>query len=328
MSSASPTEIATPPVPGPADAAGSYPRGSSNSSGSGASSRTHRASGLTLRECLSGGLAGALTEGIFYAIDSGKVMRQMGQRVEVARLLNGLGPMIMLGSAPSFAVFFGLYGPGKKYLEDDWGQVLSPFAQVLVASVAASVPTSIIGVPADVLKKRMMVTGEGFRGAYTALIRQQGWQSLLTGWKINVARDVPFVAIKMTLYEGMLRYYLRWRSLQGAGHAVEEVAGHGHAGSAHARASAVSSAESAMVGFGSGMLTAVLTQPMDVINTRTKAGGMAGASVREVLLSLLRSDGAGALFRGLAPRILTTGVGSTVFWFLYASVQQAIASPQ
>jgi hypothetical protein len=245
----------------------------------------------------------------------------MGRRIEIPKLLNGLGPMVLLGSAPSFGVFFGLYGPTKMYLERDWDRVLSPFAQVLAASVFASVPTSLVGVPADVLKKHMMATGESFRGALNSLVGQHGARSLITGWRINVARDVPFVAVKMTLYEGILRQYLGWRQVQGVGasHPTavrSEKHSHGSQG--------VSSAESAMVGFVSGMLTAVATQPLDVLNTRSKTSDMAGVDLRHVLLSQVRSGGYAALFRGLAPRILITGLGSTVFWFLYSSVQQTL----
>lgn len=70
-------------------------------------------------------------------------------------------------------------------------------------------------------------------------------------------------------------------------------------------------------------MAAVCTNPLDVINTRIKAGSLAGdsASMLQVGRSVAAQEGARALFAGLAPRVLIMGGGSTIFWTVHGSTK-------
>jgi Mitochondrial carrier protein len=98
------------------------------------------------------------------------------------------------------------------------------------------------------------------------------------------------------------------------------------------------------VGFGSGCATSVLTMPLDTVNTRIKSGEMQGMRLADALVShnylsipvrfsqlllqvmIARRDGTLALFRGLVPRTILVGFGSTFFWYWNAKFSEWISS--
>ncbi|KAJ1433171.1 hypothetical protein B484DRAFT_447398 [Ochromonadaceae sp. CCMP2298] len=118
----------------------------------------------------------------------------------------------------------------------------------------------------------------------------------------------------MTLYEGMARAYL---SLKGRRRdALKVSSGSGIISSSEEVLNAV---EAGAVGLASGVVTAVATCPLDVVNTRIKSGEI-DLGIIPAHLHIIRQDGASALFRGLIPRAVIMGAGATVFWYLQATV--------
>jgi len=98
-----------------------------------------------------GASAGFFTDTLFYGLDSYKVQRQSGTgQISVGRLFRGILPLAFFGSIPSFAVFFSVYEVTKRKLREQGHYDLTG---IFAASVMAGVPSSIIFVPADVLKK-------------------------------------------------------------------------------------------------------------------------------------------------------------------------------
>ena len=73
------------------------------------------------------------------------------------------------------------------------------------------------------------------------------------------------------------------------------------------------------MGLASGSITAVLTCPLDVVNTRLKAmqTSKANASLGGAFSEIVAKEGTGALFRGLVPRVIILGLGSSIFWPVY-----------
>jgi solute carrier family 25 folate transporter 32 len=119
------------------------------------------------------------------------------------------------------------------------------------------------------------------------------------------------VAIKMSLYEGIARVYLRAKSGVSASKMITS-------------ADSLSSIEASGVGFTSGLMTAILTCPIDVVNTRIKSGELANFGVVDAHVQIIRKDGVTALFRGVVPRGAILGQGSTVFWYLQATLMHMI----
>ena len=262
-------------------------------------------SNSSIRDFLIGAAAGGLTEALFYALDSAKVRIQLGTAKaanERISLLRGLFPSVMIGSVPSFGCFFVCYVPLKRVLETTICPQSLPFTHVLVASSIAAVPSSLVAVPSDVIKKTIFSkSSHSYVSAFYSVAGHRGLKGLFSGWQANLARDVPFVAIKMSLYEGLVRQY-------NASKAMEHTGG-------------LSSVESASIGFVSGLLTAVLTNPTDCVNTRIKTGELAHLNLLTAHMKIVQLDGVAGLLRGIGPRVLITVFGSTVFWFIHSQLQ-------
>lgn len=290
--------------------------GDSTSIPSSSSGKSHHGSaGLSpLRAGFSGAIAGIGTEVIFYGLDSYKVMKQAGEPLQMSRLFRGALPIAMLGSGPSFGVFFFGYG----YLRDHSQQLLAPYnvpasIPVLVASLISAVPSSLVAVPADVLKKRLILTTEGNKSLFAtakSIVAKDGIAGLFVGWNANLLKDIPFAAIKMSLYEGIARMYLDMVYVQTSKRPEWK--------DQALNSDMLSQQDAAVVGFLSGAVTAVLTNPLDCVNTRMKSGELSQMSLLQAHKHIVKQDGVKALFRGIIPRITIIGLGSTVFWWLYA----------
>jgi hypothetical protein len=261
--------------------------------------------------------AGILTEIIFYGLDSYKVMKQMGEKVKLSRLFRGTVPLALFGSGPSYGAFFICYNPLRNHLSKAVGAGNESFS-VLIASIIAGVPSSIVAVPADVIKKQLLLTssasnpaGVSVLGVGKQIVKEGGVRGLFLGWQANILRDVPFVAIKMSLYEGIARVYLRAKNGASASKMITS-------------ADSLNSTEASGVGFASGLMTAILTCPIDCVNTRIKSGELANFGVVGAHLEIIRKDGVTALFRGVVPRGAILGLGSTVFWYLQATLMHMI----
>ena len=253
-------------------------------------------------DAAAGATAGVVTDVIFYALDSYKILRQNDQPIRPANLFRGVLPNVLMGSATSFGVFFGVYNVVKREMETvPWA---SEGSVVLTASIVAGVPSSLIAVPADIVKKRMVLHGQTAVECCSLLYRSFGVGGFFIGWQANLAKDIPFIALKMTLYEGMARAYLH---LEGGPRK-------------RCGADSLSGREAAGIGFASGLATAVCTSPLDTINTRLKSGRLArDTGLLAAGRHVWATEGFRALFRGLAARALIVSCGSTFFWSFYAS---------
>lgn len=289
--------------------------------------------GAAIRYAVSSAIAGICTEAIFYGLDSYKVIKQTGGTLTLSRMFRGTVPIAVLGGGPAFGSFFLIYSISKDSLTSILGQGNDGLV-VLGASLFAGIPSSICSVPADNVKKQMLL-GEKYAKQHAHdpssahlpratvsstignIIRSGGFRKLFRGWKVNILRDVPFAAIKMSLYEGFARVYIHLKG--GKGDIKID-----HSGSA----GDLSKYEAAGIGLLSGVTTAVITNPIDVVNTRTKSGELANLSVLKAHLSIIQKDGVTALFRGLAPRSAIIGLGATVFWYLQANVQWLLQGGQ
>lgn len=276
---------------------------------------------------LSAALAGILTDVIFYGLDSYKVMLQAGEHVKVSKLFRGALPVAIMGSGPSFGAFFICYNPIRNVLNERLGPGQESIS-VLVASIIAGVPSSIVAVPADVVKKYILLDRStnlqtkpaSLLGISKHLVQSGGVSRLFLGWQANILKDVPFVGIKMSLYEGMARLYLQFKDKSETKKLLCEDGLTKTKICSSVNADALNSVEAAGVGFISGLLTAVLTCPIDCVNSRIKSGELANFDVLSAHVEIVRKDGVRALFRGVVPRGLILGLGSTLFWYLQATI--------
>lgn len=269
-------------------------------------------------EALAGASAGAATDAVLYGIDSYKTQLQAGalkgSKIDPRKLFKGVGTVAICGSAPAFGFFFGVYEPFKHIMKEKF--CCDPTVSVLGASVAGAIPASVIGVPTDVIKKRLVLglAETPMSAARQVIAERGGIRGLFIGWEANLLKDVPFAAFKLSLYEGLMRFYLYMAPRPNA---------------------SVRPWESSVIGVASGMVTAVLTNPLDVLNTRVKSaqappsvttagkeatGAMASPSeisISNIARQVVKAEGYMALFSGLGPRLLILGFGSGLFWGAY-----------
>ena len=137
----------------------------------------------------------------------------------------------------------------------------------------SAIPSSIAAVPADVIKKRLILghhdsnlnhrhsnSHSSVAATIRTIYRTGGAREFFLGWKANLAEDILYSAIKMSLYEGLARVYLSYKNpLQ---------ATHRDGGSA----ADLNEYEAGAVGMVSGVISAAVTCPIDCINTRIKSG--------------------------------------------------------
>jgi solute carrier family 25 S-adenosylmethionine transporter 26 len=247
-----------------------------------------------------GGLAGTITELVFYSLDSFKIQQQSesGKKLSLSRLYRGALPVALVGSFPSLAVFFGVFTPLKQYSIDHELNSIGIFS----ASIIAAVPSSFVGIPSDVLKKRLVLgIDPNINTALRNVMKNGGCRGLFLGWQTNLMKDIPFAGLKISLYENIKSQYLLY-----------------------SKKDEVTAVESGVVGLVAGTITSILTCPIDCVNTRIKSGELAKYNVVEAHKEIVRRNGVKALFRGLLPRTVILSLGSSVFWFWYNKLQDSL----
>jgi hypothetical protein len=268
--------------------------------------------GSAVVDALSGGFSGVLTELIFYSLDSFKVQLQAGEKIQISRLYRGALPIACCGSFPTFGVFFGIFHQCKQWFCHDGYTTHG----ILLSSLLAAIPSSLVGVPADVLKKRLILGSEKniLEAARAALRTNGGIKGLFLGWEANLLRDVPFAGLKLSLYEGISYLYLKYDNLQ------QQRGSESRRSETHE----LTSLEAAGIGLVCGPFTALLTNPLDCVNTRIKSGELASYNFISAHSEIVRRSGIRGLFRGLLPRTVILSLGSTVFWFWYNNIQKIL----
>ncbi|KAL3904662.1 MAG: hypothetical protein SGARI_004825, partial [Bacillariaceae sp.] len=245
-----------------------------------------------LAEAAGGAAAGVVADSVLYAIDSAKVRQQStpqkGTSGSIRILFRGMVPTIALGSVPVFGTFFLLYAPLRETLH----QSPSEYQSLLpLASAVCAVPATLVGIPSDVIKKRLVLgVDPNVYAAIRHVTSDKGWRGLFAGFQVNLVRDIPFAAVKVGLYETFASYYKEWN-----GQSKKEM---------------IAPQGAAICGVTSGITCAILTCPLDCINTRIKAGDTTSTSIMKVGKQIVKQSGVSALFRGVLMRSIVLGVGS------------------
>lgn len=145
-----------------------------------------------IQSCNSGAIAGIITELIFYSLDSYKITKQvnveqkivnmkLNHKASFMKLWKGALPIALLGSGPSFGIFFLFYNPIHYYTSSTIGYQNESIS-VLLASVISAIPSSIIAVPADVIKKQLILnSNKNFRITLQNIIHTGGIKQLFLG---------------------------------------------------------------------------------------------------------------------------------------------------
>ncbi|NP_001136330.1 solute carrier family 25, member 26 [Nasonia vitripennis] len=247
---------------------------------------------LFITSLISGGLAGTFVDIALFPIDTLKTRLQSEHGFlrsgGFAKLYKGITPVI-LGSAPTAALFFVTYESIKMLLVQRVPMEYSPFVHMGAASFAETV-SCLIRVPVEVVKQRRQ-----------ALLPEHGkfnLRLLYRGYWSTVLRDMPFSLIQFPIWE---YFKVAW-----ANYVQREIF----------------PVEGAICGAFAGSIAAAVTTPLDVAKTRIMLSNRstskaADLKVFRVLTTVYRTSGVGGLFAGIVPRVTWISIGGFIFFGVY-----------
>lgn len=254
---------------------------------------------------VAGAVAGVTVETALYPIDTIKTRLQVassGGGINFKGLYSGLSGNLF-GVIPASAIFIGVYEPVKQHLLKLLPENFSVGAH-LSAGAAGGLAASLVRVPTEVVKQRMQ-TGQFATavGAVQGILAREGTRGLFAGYGAFLLRDLPFDAIQFAMYEQLkiaARKTLK-RDLKDS--------------------------EMAVIGAAAGAATGAVTTPLDVLKTRLMVQGTAGRykGVADCLSKICAEEGAGALFRGVGPRVLWIGIGGSIFFTVLEKTKSLMA---
>nr|AFK45388.1 unknown [Lotus japonicus] len=255
--------------------------------------------------CIAGGIAGVAVEAALYPIDTIKTRLQVargGGEIILKGLYSGLAGNLV-GVLPASAIFIGVYEPAKQKLLKSLPENLSAVAHI-AAGVIGGTASSLIRVPTEVVKQRMQT--EQFKSAPAAvrlIIANEGFRGLFAGYGSFLLRDLPFDAIELCIYEQLRIGYKA------------------------AAKRDLKDPENAMLGAVAGAITGAVTTPLDVVKTRLMVQGSQNhyKGISDCVRTIIKEEGAHALFKGIGPRVLWIGVGGSIFFGVLEKTKQILA---
>ncbi|GAQ77631.1 mitochondrial substrate carrier family protein [Klebsormidium nitens] len=274
------------------------------------------------KNALAGGLAGGLVALSLYPVDTIKTLVQAetgaGQRsiprifqklVEkhgMFGLYRGLGSNLVTAT-PISAIYASTYEAVKEVLLPHLPPKFQSVAHCS-AGAAASVATSFVFTPSEVVKQRMQYTSQYANSwsAFLGILRTEGITSLYNGWGAVLARNIPNSIIKFYTYESLKKLALDRRP----------------------GATRLTQLESLVIGGVSGVSAAFCTTPFDVVKTRLQ-NQMPGQTIQyggvtECLRKIVAEEGVAGLYRGVGPRLFIYVSQGAIFFASYEVLKRVL----
>lgn len=201
-------------------------------------------------ELLAGCLGGTAKTLAFYPLDTITTLREIGikklPRQPIARYYTGSG-IAVLGVLPYAILFHTTF-----WLCDSMMTGMPAYMRQLFAATCASFAAAIVGVPFECIKHRVQLNVPGFETpsrALSATLRREGMRGLYTGMQSTIARNIPYNALHFGSFRLFVDGLTSWRLTS-------------------------SRLTHALAGALAGAVTALLTTPIDLINTRLQTQAM------------------------------------------------------
>ena len=182
-----------------------------------------------------------------------------------------------------------------------------------IASVATGLVCALVRVPVSVVKSRIQLgLAQSPFEAITKAIQVDGLRGVFVGLRATCVLDITYALAQFTALE-------RLRTLAAMATGGRQL----------------TSAEDAAVGFLTGAITAIITEPLDVIRTRLQTQKNAGntkgtnfnyAGLLDGLQKAAKQEGMLALWRGLLPRLILKSLGSSIWYTAYMATRKALAA--
>jgi solute carrier family 25 protein 44 len=230
-------------------------------------------------------------------------------------LYRGFGTVIV-GAIPARMVYLAALESTKSAISASMHHIPS-LSQTFVASSSsfvaggvASLTGQLVVVPVDVISQRLMIRGSGGGqgGGFTLaqkIIREEGIRGLYRGFGASVATFVPSSAIWWSAYGGWQTFL--WKTVD----RIQDRKAAEH------RTEGQLLAVEVVAGVLTGCTSASLTTPLDVVKTRLQTRGSSTSTWRGTAAELIKNEGPKGLFRGVAPRMVSTSIWGTVMVTTY-----------
>lgn len=246
---------------------------------------------VLLTSFISGALAGIVCDVLLFPLDTLKTRLQSQhgffQSGGFRQLYKGVGP-VMLGAAPSAAIFFityeGIKQYSQPYISDQYHSIIH-----MAAASSSEITACSVRVPVEVIKQR--------KQALLSDVHRLRLRTLYRGYGSTVLRDLPFGIIQMPLWEYFKLYWTR---------------------KVQRRCSPL---EGAACGSASVAISAAITTPLDVAKTRIMLSSTSAekeeTKIWTMLKEVYRDHGVKGLFAGFFPRVTGFTIGGFIFFGVY-----------
>jgi len=238
-----------------------------------------------------------------FPVDTCKTRLQMG----ATGLNNVLKPPYFAGFGAAIAsqipygmVVFGTYETSKVMLCERFPQG-PKLGMYLAAAVLGDLGGSLVLTPGEVVKQKTQAgLYKSNMAALRGVLAERGPRGLYQGYFGLVARDLPFRALQLPMYE----QFKEWFAQRYYAGQVDDIKPH----------------QAALIGAGAGMIAAGLTNPVDVIKTQMMVG-KGNQSLMEVVKDVIKTRGLSGFAAGAPQRMGFLGGSSAVFFIVYEFVR-------
>jgi len=139
-----------------------------------------------------------------------------------------------------------------------------------------------------------------------SFVKQTGVKGLWLGVSATLARDVPFSAIYWTCYEFFKGHLKHQFPSTKTGNFLASFAG----------------------GCASGMISALVTTPIDLIKTRLQTSAGKAITAREIAWSIYANEGPSGFMRGWLPRAAKVGPACAIMISSYELIKSFGSEPE
>ncbi|CDF38645.1 unnamed protein product [Chondrus crispus] len=216
--------------------------------------------------------------------------------------------------------FISVYMPSYELAQFQLGKRLGSkqllgFRHILAGSIAG-LCGSIVKVPMDVVKKRLQAgLYPNMSVALISIANESNRRFLFSpmlqfyaGWRSSIIYDVPYNAVQFTVLENVKRELRKMRGKE------------------------LGKLDNVLVGAITGMITSVLTEPLDVIKTRMMTQRLRTSSPGVTLYkgwvhcvqTIVKEEGSMALWKGTLPRLVWVGASSAIWYGTYQAARQSM----
>mmetsp|Transcript_18072 Transcript_18072/g.44354 ORF Transcript_18072/g.44354 Transcript_18072/m.44354 type:complete len:314 (+) Transcript_18072:279-1220(+) len=259
---------------------------------------------LTLKQHLiAGGLSRGAAVTSMFPVDTIKTRLQMSAAANLKEVIKppyyaGYNAAIA-SQIPYGMAVFGTYESMKGALIKRFPDT-NKLGLFFVAAVAGDLVGSLVLTPGEVVKQRVQAGQFKDPGAaVVAIYKNKGVRGFYQGYLSLVARDLPFRALQLPLYETFKKFYADKRCC--------------------GNIDAIGPPQAAFLGALAGMIAAAATNPVDVIKTQMMlSDGSQGvvAAVAKIL-----KENPAAFLSGMPQRVGFLGGSSAVFFIMYEFIR-------